>query len=157
VTGKASQPSLLTRAVVCVRSSLSVSVSFSLGGKAVPHFRIWSPQQNASGQWFDMQPREVGNLVVQLWKMRWLQRPLWTETLSVGSSFVKAEERERGKEDWLLWGGDNITPGVKGVGPGQFDWGNSRHPPASYWLRLLPVWGGVVVCSQPVALSLILT
>lgn len=20
---------------------------------AVPHFRIWSPQQNASGQWFD--------------------------------------------------------------------------------------------------------
>ena len=55
---------------------LSVSLSLSERGKAVPHFRIWSPQQNASGQWDDMQPREVGNLVVQPRKIRWLQRPM---------------------------------------------------------------------------------
>ncbi len=50
--------------------------SLFLWGKAVPHFRIWSPQQNASGQWVEMQSREVGKLVVQPWKMRWLQRPM---------------------------------------------------------------------------------
>jgi len=42
---------------------------------AVPHFRSRSPQQDASGQRDEMQPREVGNFFAQPWKMRWLQRP----------------------------------------------------------------------------------
>ena len=45
------------------------------GTVAVPHFRIRSPQQDASGQRVEMQPREVGKLFAQPWNMRWLQRP----------------------------------------------------------------------------------
>jgi hypothetical protein len=55
----------------------------SFVGKVVPHFRSRSPQQDASGQWFEMRSREVGKLVAQPWKMRWLQRLLERTSISL--------------------------------------------------------------------------